>query len=307
MPTYIDPFTDFGFKRIFGSEESKPLLISFLNDLLPIEDKIISLNFNKNEYAGMLQEDRKAIFDINCTDEKNNHFIVELQRAEQTYFQDRALYYTSFPIQEQATRGSWDFQLTPIYFVGILNFIVNDFDDDNYLHYGQITDRDTNKIMYNKLSFIYIELPKFKKTEAELSNHLEKWLWFFNALSELDEIPESFRGDIIKDAFSLSRLANMKPDKRKEYELSLKHHRDWVNTMTTAMDTAERKGLERGLEKGLEEGQKKGREEGQKKGREEGANQEKIEIAKLSILQDFDTQTISRITGLSIEDIDGLR
>jgi predicted transposase/invertase (TIGR01784 family) len=91
----------------------------------------------------------------------------------------------------------------------------------------------------------------------------------------------------------------MKPDKRKEYELSLKHHRDWVNTMTTAMDTAERKGLERGLEKGLEEGQKKGREE--------GANQEKIEIAKLSILQDFDTQTISRITGLSIEDIDGLR
>ncbi len=116
MQTYIDPFTDFGFKRIFGSEESKPLLISFLNDLLPIEDKIVSLKFNKNEYAGMLKEDRKAIFDINCTDEKNNIFIVELQRAGQTYFQDRALYYTSFPIQEQATRGQLEFPTNPYLF-----------------------------------------------------------------------------------------------------------------------------------------------------------------------------------------------
>ena len=283
MQTYIDPFTDFGFKRIFGSEESKPLLISFLNDLLPIEDKIVSLNFNKNEYSGMLREDRKAIFDINCTDEKDNIFIVELQRAGQTYFQDRALYYTSFPIQEQATRGNWNFQLTPIYFVGILNFAVSDFDDDNYLHYGQINDRDTNSVMYDKLSFIYIELPKFKKTEAELSNHLEKWLWFFNKLSELDEIPESFKEDIIEDAFSLSELAKMKPEKRKEYELSLKYHRDWVNTMTTAIDTAEAKGIEKGRDK------------------------EKIEIAKNLLKAKVDIETIKLSTGLSIDEIESLK
>jgi len=246
MQTYIDPFTDFGFKRIFGSEESKPLLISFLNDILPIEDKIISIEFNKNEYSGMLEEDRKAIFDINCTDEKKNIFIVELQRAEQKYFQDRALYYTSFPIQEQANRGSWDFELKPIYFIGILNFTVNHFNDDNYLHYGQITDINTNKIMYNKLSFIYIELPKFRKTEEELSNHLEKWLWFFNELSQLNEIPEAFRNDIIEKAFSLSELAKMNPEKRKEYERNLKYHRDWINTL----DTAEHKGELRGLKEG---------------------------------------------------------
>ncbi len=278
MPTYIDPFTDFGFKRIFGSEESKPLLMSFLNDLLPIQDKIVSLQFNKNEYSGMLKEDRKAIFDITCTDEKDNIFIVELQRAGQTYFQDRALYYTSFPIQEQATRGNWNFQLRPIYFVRILNFAVSDFDDENYLHYGQITDRDTNKVMYDKLSFIYIELPKFKKTEKELSNHLEKWLWFFNELSELDEIPESFRGDIIKDAFSLSKLANMKPEKRKEYELSLKHYRDWKNTL----DTAEAKGVMKGLERG------------------------KIEIAKNLLKAKVNIETIQISTGLTREVIVGL-
>ena len=279
MPTYIDPFTDFGFKRIFGSEESKPLLISFLNDLLPIKEKIVSLEFNKNEYSGMLKEDRRAIFDINCKDEKGNTFIVELQRAGQTYFQDRALYYTSFPIQEQASRGNWNFKLTPIYFVGILNFTVSDFDDENYLHYGQITDRDTNRVMYNKLSFIYIELPKFKKSEKELSNHLEKWLWFFNELSKLDKVPDSFQEDIIKDAFSISELAKMKPEKRKEYELSLKHYRDWINTL----DMAEEKGFK------------------------EGINIRNIEIAKSLIKAKIDIDTIKISTGLSYRDIEALK
>ncbi|MDQ7085252.1 MAG: Rpn family recombination-promoting nuclease/putative transposase [Sulfurovum sp.] len=303
MATYIDPFTDFGFKRIFGSEESKPLLISFLNDLLPITDKIVSLNFNKNEYTGMLKEDRKAIFDIHCKDEKDNMFIVELQRAGQTYFQDRALYYTSFPIREQATRGDWNFQLTPIYFVGILNFKVNDFKDDNYLHYGQITDRDTNNVMYDKLSFIYIELPKFKKTEKELSNHLEKWLWFFNELSELDEIPEGFKEDIIEKAFSLSELATMNPEKRKEYELSLKHYRDWVNTL----DTAEAKGLEKGLAKGLEKGLAKGLEQGLEQGREEGEYKRNLEVAKNLLKSNIELDTIRLATGLEIEEIKNLK
>ena len=174
--------------------------------------------------------------------------------------------------------------------MGILNFSVSDFEDENYLHYGQITDRDTNKVMYNKLSFIYIELPKFKKTEKELSNHLEKWLWFFNELSELDEIPESFKGDIIKDAFSLSELAKMKPQKRKEYKLSLKHYRDWKNTL----DTAEAKGREEGKEEGREEGL------------EQGAYKRNIEIAKNLIKAKVDIETIQSATGLSREIIIGL-
>jgi predicted transposase/invertase (TIGR01784 family) len=290
MATYIDPFTDFGFKRIFGSEESKPLLISFLNDLLDLEYDIVSINFNKNEYSGMLKEDRKAIFDINCVDEKNNIFIVELQRAEQKHFQGRALYYTSFPIQEQANRGKWNFELTPVYFVGLLNFSVNDFDDENYLHYGQIIDKNTKNLMYDKLNFIYIELPKFKKQESELSNHLEKWLWFFNKLSELDEIPEIFKDDIIENAFSLSELAKMNPDKRKEYELSLKHYRDWVNTL----DTAENKGILKGRKQGLEQGL------------EQGKKLEKLEIAK-SLLDVLDIETIALKTGLTIQEIESLK
>jgi len=286
---YINPFTDFGFKRIFGSEESKPLLISFLNDLLPIKHKIKTLTFNKNEYPGMLKEDRKAIFDIHCEDEKGNKFIVELQRAEQDFFQDRALYYTTFPIQAQASRGKWNFELTPIYFVGLLNFMT--FNDENYLHYGQITDKYTNEVMYDKLTFIYIELPKFKKEKEELSNHLEKWLWFFNKIETLDDIPEEFKSDEnLEKAFHLAELAQMTEEERKNYEQNLKYYRDYVNTLDTALKKGFEKGIQKGIQKGMKEGEKKA----------------KIEIAK-NLLDVLDNETISKKTGLSIEEIKELR
>ena len=107
---YIDPFTDFGFKHIFGTEENKHFLISFLNDLLDIDSKIIDLEYRNLEKLGLNIIDRRAIFDVYCTDEKNNNFIVELQRSKQKYFKDRSLYYTSFPIQQQSKRGDWDYR-----------------------------------------------------------------------------------------------------------------------------------------------------------------------------------------------------
>ncbi|MDR3594802.1 PD-(D/E)XK nuclease family transposase [Clostridium sp.] len=101
-PKYINPFTDYGFKKLFGEEASKKLLISFLNDLLPIRDKIINLTFKKNEQQGDIVISRKAVYDIFCEDEKGSQFIVEMQNAKQLYFKDRAIYYSTFPIRDQA-------------------------------------------------------------------------------------------------------------------------------------------------------------------------------------------------------------
>ena len=140
---YIDPFTDFGFKRIFGTEKNKRFLISFLNDLLDIEDKIVDIEYRNLEKLGLNVVDRKAIFDVYCTDEKNNNFIVELQRGKQKYFKDRSIYYTSFPIQEQSEKGDWDYSLKfevqvffsknlnleKIFFVGILDFSIDDSEE----------------------------------------------------------------------------------------------------------------------------------------------------------------------------------
>jgi predicted transposase/invertase (TIGR01784 family) len=289
LGTYINPFTDFGFKKIFGSEESKPLLISFLNDLLPIENKIVSLEFKNIEKLGMLEEDRRAVFDIYCRDEKDQEFIVELQRAKQEHFQDRAAYYSSFLIQDQAKKGKWDFELTPIYFIGILDFSLASFPDENYLHFGQITDIVSQKVMFKKLNFIYIEMAKFKKQESELANHLESWLYFLRELVIFDEIPNKFKGDVIENAFHLAELANMSYEDRHAYELSLKYYRDFINVVDTAKSDGIEIGIEIGIEKGIE------------KGIEQGKMLEKIEMAKAMLQKGFEIEVISQITGLSAE------
>jgi len=284
---FINPFTDFGFKRIFGEEESKPFLISFLNDLLPIKDKIKSITFQNTEQFGASPEDRKAIFDLYCVDESGRDFIVELQRAEQRFFIDRALYYTTFPIQTQASRGVWNFELKPIYFIGILNFEVNEFkNDDNYIHYCQIMDIDKKSIVSEKLNFIYIEIPKFKKTKEELSKHLEWWLYYLRDLNELTEIPKEIEGDIIEDAFKRAEFLKLSSQEQHNYHINLKHFRDWVNTLDTALW--------------------KGEQKGKKEGIKEGEKQAKIEIAR-NLLDILDIETISLKTGLSVEEIQNLQ
>ncbi|RYE27184.1 MAG: Rpn family recombination-promoting nuclease/putative transposase, partial [Sphingobacteriaceae bacterium] len=108
---YINPFTDFGFKKIFGEEASKPLLIDFLNALLPIQHKIANLSFKNTEQLGQTDLDRKAIYDIYCETDKGEKFIVELQKAKQNYFIERTVYYSTFPIREQAEKGEWNYNL----------------------------------------------------------------------------------------------------------------------------------------------------------------------------------------------------
>ena len=124
---FVNPFTDFGFKKLFGEEPHKELLISFLNTLLPQHHQIQDLQYTKNEYQGVTALDRKAIFDLNCISTTGERFIVELQKAKQNYFKDRSVYYATFPIREQAQRGDWDFKLSAVYTVGILDFV---FEED---------------------------------------------------------------------------------------------------------------------------------------------------------------------------------
>ncbi|SFF62476.1 Rpn family recombination-promoting nuclease/putative transposase, partial [Thermoflexibacter ruber] len=123
---YINPFTDFGFKKIFGEEANKDLLIDFLNELLTDKGKIIDLTYLKSEHLGTTDLDRKAIFDLYCENEKGEKFIVEMQRAKQDFFKDRSLYYATFPIQEQAKRGDWNYQLKGVYSIAITDFLIDD-------------------------------------------------------------------------------------------------------------------------------------------------------------------------------------
>jgi len=118
---YINPFTDYGFKRLFGEETNENLLIAFLNDILPIQDKIIKLDFKKNEAQGDTATSRRVVYDIFCKDEKGSQLIVEIQNAKQTYFKDRTVFYSTFPIRDQAQKGEWNFKLEAVYCVAPLN------------------------------------------------------------------------------------------------------------------------------------------------------------------------------------------
>ena len=291
---YINPFTDFGFKHIFGTEENKRFLISFLNDLLDIEDKIIDLEYRSLEKLGLSIIDRRAIFDVYCTDEKNNNFIVELQRSKQRYFKDRSVYYTSFPIQEQSKKGDWDYRLEKIYFVGILDFIMDDT-HDNHLSKVQLTNCDTKEVFYDKLTYYYLEMPKFKKSEAELSSHLEYWLYYLNNLADSQVIPAKLKEDkVLTEAFEIAEFLALNKDEQFTYQQDLKRRLDYKAVMDYAKEEAEKKGREIGLEQGIEKGLEKGKKEA------------KISIAK-NLLDVLDDETIVIKTGLSLEEVCLLR
>ena len=165
---YINPLTDFGFKRLFGTEPNKALLMDFLNVVLPARHTISDLSYRNSETVGNTALDRKAIFDIYCKSESGERFIVEIQKAKQNFFKDRSVYYATFPIQEQAQKGIWDYQLSSVYTVGILDFIFDEHkDDDTLLHTVELKSQNC-EVFYDKLKFIYLELPKFRKTIDEL-------------------------------------------------------------------------------------------------------------------------------------------
>ena len=286
---YINPFTDYGFKKIFGDEENTELLESLINDILGLEgkDKIEKIIFKNGELLPDSPEDRKAIFDLYCTDEKGSEFIVELQKVHQAHFQSRALYYTTFPIQEQAMRGKWDFSLTPIYFIGLLNFTIEKFrNSEEFLHHGKITDIKTKEVMYDNLNMIYVEIPKLKKTKEELSNHLEWRLYTLQNLNQLQEIPKKLQGDVIEKAFEKAEFIKLPKAEQDKYHRNLKVHRDLINSF----ETAHNKGFERGIEQGIEQGK----------------HQEKLELAK-NLLDVLDVQTIAVKTGLTVEEIEILK
>jgi len=218
--------------------------------------------------------DRKAIFDLYCESEKGEKFIVEIQKAKQNYFKDRSVYYATFPIQEQAIQGDWNYKLSSVYTIGILDFIFDDHkNDSNFFHTVQLKNQNC-EVFYDKLKFLYIELPKFQKPLEELETHFEKWLFLFRHLSKLDTPPEKLREEIFNELFEIAEIAQFSPDEQRAYQNSLKYYRDLNNVVETSRQEGIDEGIAIGKEEGIEEGIIIGKEEGiiigKEIGKEEG-------------------------------------
>ena len=256
---YINPYTDFGFKKLFGTEMNKDLLISFLNALLVGSEKEIEdVQYLNGENLGDGYGDRRSIFDVYCVAKNGSRFIVEMQKAEQAYFKDRSVYYATAPIRQQAPRGEWDYHLEDVYTVGILNFEFpnGEYPADSYRHEIKLKDVEDNHVFYDKLTFIYLEMPKFTKRESELETMFDKWMFVLHNLSRLLERPVALQDRVFQKLFDQAEIARYSESERRQYEESKKIFWDNYSTLKTAEEKGVKKGLQKGMQKGIEKEKK---------------------------------------------------
>ncbi|WP_256009095.1 Rpn family recombination-promoting nuclease/putative transposase [Desertivirga xinjiangensis] len=279
---YIDATSDFGFKKLFGCEPNKPLLIAFLNEIFIGKHKITDLVFLKNEHQGEDQNTAKAILDISCVDDKGNYFLVEIQRTDQRFFKDRCLYYSSRFISDIAPKGAvdlWKYELPPVYLIALMErFSFEDNLPGQYIRRVSLVDNETGKEFYHKLGFIYIQLAVFDKAEDDLKTDLEQWLFVIKHLSKFVDIPRFVRKPIFKKLFEIAEVAALTKEERMAYETSLKDKWDRQNQLDFAVEKAA----------------------------EEAAKKERISIARNFKQLNIPTADIAKATGLSTEEVEKL-
>ena len=302
---YASLLCDFMFKRLFGSEANKDVLIGFLNMI--IEDgEIEEVDFIPTEYIGLTEEDRKSIFDLSCRCKDGRTLIIEVQKGYQKHFRKRAVFYTSYPINEQGrlakeefirahhckddgVRFKWDYDLKPVTVVAILNFKFNHdecWPDDRYHSSYRLREDCTGEEMTDVLRFVFLELGRFKKGIHELETDFDKWMYLLKHMHELHEIPDVFETPEFKRLFILAEIGKFTAEEYKQYIKSLDNMSDYYNVIDTAAEEAEKRG------------RAEGREEGRKEARRETARNFK----QLGV----DLTTISQATGLSIEELEAL-
>ena len=288
---FADPKNDVAFKKIFGNEKHKNILISFLNSVLDFKEnkKIIDVKLANPYQVPKIEELKETILDIKAKNQNGEEFIVEMQKKNLGDFQKRSLYYTSKAYVAQLPKGGDYAKLKKVYFIGILNF--NIFENENYISRHLIINQETNKQDLSDFEFTFIELKKFNKELNELKTILDKWIFFIKNAPNLEFIPKEYESiEEFKEAFEIVTQMTWNKKELEVYDyVSLKEF-DEIN----ALRTAKKEGVEEGLKKGIQ------------KGKEEGKKEEKINIAK-NLLDILDDETISKKIGLDIETIQSLR
>jgi predicted transposase/invertase (TIGR01784 family) len=275
MAKYINPYTDFGFKKLFGEEGNKDILIDFLNQLLPSHHQIADLNFRNVENLADLSAERKAIFDIHCKALSGERFIVEMQKAKVKYFKDRSLFYVTFPIRDQAQQGEWNFKLEPIYFVAILDFEYDEAEERRKFRRDVALKDQDGDLFFDKLHFKFLQMPLFKKKENELETKFDKWCYFLKNLESFDHIPNILNEPIFQKAFGTAELAGLTAQERAIYEENLIQYWGMKSALEAAVETA--------------------------------VEEREMEIAAKLIKRNLTNEEIAEDTGLTVEQIEQLR
>lgn len=304
MCRYINPFIDYGFKKLFATEGNKDILISFLNAVIEdVDDPIVDLTYKNVEQIGEFNGERSCFFDVYCQTFNGRQFIVEMQNSWQLFFKDRTLYYAAKAIRDQGIKGDpikrdrikekskkkkWDYRLNEVYLIAVMNFTFpeDEYGPEEYYHRVMLTDLTDQHVFYDKLTLIYLEMPKVGDVELNLNRPLDRWLCALYRLWGEEECPPELDEPIFRKLYEQAEFARFTPSQQLTYERSRKYELDTYNR--------------------VEGGRILGHMEGLKEGREEGKQEEKTEIARRMKTMGMDKATIMKSVDLTEEEYENL-
>ena len=298
MGVFINPFTDIGFKRIFGQEFSKPLLLDFLNNLLVGERKIENITFLDKEMPRDIEGERSIIYDVLCETETGEKIIVEMQNQRQPFFKQRSIFYASEAISRQARKGrEWRFDIKAVYLIAFLNFTLEDI-GTTFRTDVALLDMRTKEVFSDKIRLIYLQLPYFNKEADECENDFERWIYVLKNMETINRLPWTAKSAVFKRLEEIAEVRALTKEEQMQYDHALKVYRDNYNTFQGA--------IEEGMKEGREKGLKEGREEGRKEGREEGRADKTKEVAQNMKKMGMSIEQIAQACGISVEEAEKL-
>lgn len=298
MGVFINPFTDIGFKRIFGQEFSKPLLLDFLNNLLVGERKIENITFLDKEMPRDIEGERSIIYDVLCETETGEKIIVEMQNQRQPFFKQRSIFYASEAISRQARKGrEWRFDVKAVYLIAFLNFTLEDI-GTTFRTDVALLDMRTKEVFSDKIRLIYLQLPYFNKEADECENDFERWIYVLKNMETINRLPWTAKSAVFKRLEEIAEVRALTKEEQMQYDHALKVYRDNYNTFQGA--------IEEGMKEGREKGLKEGKEEGIKEGREKGRADKTKEVAQNMKKMGMSIEQIAQACGISVEEAEKL-
>lgn len=282
MGVFINPFTDIGFKRIFGQEFSKPLLLDFLNNLLVGERKIENITFLDKEMPRDIEGERSIIYDVLCETETGEKIIVEMQNQRQPFFKQRSIFYASEAISRQARKGrEWRFDIKAVYLIAFLNFTLEDI-GTTFRTDVALLDMRTKEVFSDKIRLIYLELPYFNKEADECENDFERWIYVLKNMETINRLPWTAKSAVFKRLEEIAEVRALTKEEQMQYDHALKVYRDNYNTFQGAI------------------------EEGMKEGREKGRADKTKEVAQNMKKMGMSIEQIAQACGISVEEAEKL-
>lgn len=292
---YPDLMVDDAFKLVFGQESTKNVMIEFLNQVID-DRKIVDVDFMDKEMHPNIRDRKTSIYDLFCKTDDGSRIIVELQNRKQEWYAERMLYYSMHQVLKQVDSAQDSYDFCPIYVISILDFTLRQNEGLAKVRtVYRLLEQEHHRLLSNRLTYIFLELPKFKKTEDELDGNILEGMYFcLKNMHLLQGRPKALTHDVFGKIFDTGELIMSSDDLRTLILSKMTTERDLRNQFAYATKI----GLEEGREKGIAEGLAEGRAEGRTEGR--------TEVAVNMLAAGMDVQQVAKLTMLTVEQVEAL-